>query len=130
MRKHPATDLPTTALRGWRASWWSLVLFIALFRGLVPHAALAGALMPGDPAQAWCSPRLEATDLGGAAALSTVLDNAHDCVCAGSGDSALPTGVAASPQAGAGDARPLPAARSTTPRRLVRPPPARGPPAV
>ena len=47
---------PQQLLTGWRSQAWSLVLFVALLRGLVPPAALAALLDDGRPPLAYCAP--------------------------------------------------------------------------
>ncbi|MES2682776.1 MAG: hypothetical protein V4650_04595 [Pseudomonadota bacterium] len=114
-------------LRGWRARLWAWVLFVALFRGLIPHAALASVMMDGNPALLWCAPgssALAETKSGG------VMAAAHDCACASSGDGGLPLGRQAIPASQAGQ----PQALLLQPQRIAatqwRLPPARGPPAL
>jgi hypothetical protein len=75
---------PTRSLGCWRSQAWSLVLFLALLRGLVPHAVLAAALDDGDPRLRWCAPGVAAPVEGfdPAAALA-----AHaQCACAPAAD--------------------------------------------
>jgi len=117
------------ALAGWRANVWALALFVALFKGLIPHAALAAALMQGNPALLWCAPGSS----GATVADKTSQDmpgSTHACVCASAGEAMLLPGKVG----------PLPTAHiqheslqslrtaALVPRLL--PPPARGPPAV
>ena len=75
-----------TSLRGWRSQAWSLVLFVALLRGLVPHAALAALLDDGRPQLAYCAP---GKALPGAAA-EALAAHGH-CVCAPAGESLSPS---------------------------------------
>ena len=117
------------ALKGWRARAWAWVLFLALFKGLVSHAALASVLMQGDPALVWCAPGLpsasgESTAMGGMSAAS------HACVCASAGDGGLPfESVGVLPRSASHDLPPvLPNANLVAQRPL--PPPARGPPVL
>lgn len=112
-----------TSLRGWRSRAWGLVLFVALLRGLVPHAALAALLDDGRPQLAYCAP---GKVVPGAAA-EALAAHGH-CVCAPAGES-LSTAVVLFVRA-----QPVPVAMPLA-RSLVRPaeqtPPirlARGPP--
>ncbi|MDP3857199.1 MAG: hypothetical protein Q8Q73_05465 [Stagnimonas sp.] len=113
---------PQQHLAGWRSRAWSLVLFVALLRGLLPHAALAGLLDDGSPQLAWCAP-------GKTAPGATDARTAHlQCICAPSGEAtispawisvlALPS---ASPDRGTVLPAPVPLAHALTLR-------ARGPP--
>lgn len=79
-----------TSLRGWRSQAWSLVLFVALLRGLVPHAALAALLDDGRPQLAYCAP---GKALPGASA-EALAAHGH-CVCAPAGESLSPVAGAA-----------------------------------
>lgn len=118
----PTRNAP--ALRAWRARAWAWVLFIALCKGLIPHAALASVVMDGSPALFWCAPGSGAASEAAPGMSST----AHDCVCASIGDGALPLGAIelrpAAPVA-------LPQIASLPPvfaAARLRLPPARGPP--
>lgn len=118
-----------TALKGWRARAWAWVLFLALFKGLVPHAALASVLMQGDPALVWCAPGLpgaagEGKAAGGMSAAQ------HACVCASAGDGALPSGSAEALPRSAAHGEPQASLRSTVLALRALPPPARGPPVL
>jgi hypothetical protein len=79
-----------TSLHGWRSRAWSLVLFVALLRGLVPHAALAALLDDGRPQLAYCA---QGKAVPGAAA-EALAAHAH-CVCAPAGESLSPTAALA-----------------------------------
>ena len=72
---------PSQYLTGWRSQAWGLVLFVALLRGLLPHAALAGLLDNGNPEPAWCAPG----KLPPGEAKALVAHAA--CVCAPAGES-------------------------------------------
>ena len=65
-----------TPFTGWRSQAWSLVLFVALLRGLLPHAALAALINDGRPELAYCAP-------GKAVGSASAALGAHaQCVCA------------------------------------------------
>lgn len=122
----PSLHRPSsTALQGWRARLWAWVFFAALLKGLVPHAALAAALMTGEPSLSWCAP---GTAAEGANSQRANGASEHSCVCASGFDAAaVGDGLAFQP----GDTAPLAVAptriaRSSAAHRL---PPARGPPA-
>ncbi|MES2883432.1 MAG: hypothetical protein V4709_01405 [Pseudomonadota bacterium] len=118
-----------SALKGWRARAWAWVLFIALFKGLVPQAALASVLMQGDPALVWCAPGLPSVS-GDGKAVGGMSAAGHACVCASAGDGALPLlPVEALPRSAAHD-QPQASPRSTLLAQPPLPPPARGPPAL
>lgn len=68
-------------LTGWRSQAWALVLFVALLRGLLPHAALAGLLDNGNPELAWCAPGKAPPGEDRALAAHAA------CVCAPAGES-------------------------------------------
>lgn len=124
---HP--PVAATALKGWRARAWAWVLFLALFKGLVPHAALASVLMQGDPALVWCAPGLPSAG-GESKAMGGVSAAAHACVCASAGDGALPTeSLAALPRSAEHD-QPQASPLSTVLALRSLPPPARGPPVL
>lgn len=77
-------SLPTRRLTGWRCQAWSLLLFSALLRGLVPHAALAAVLDDGSPRLSWCAP-----GAGGPSQpvdLAATLAAHAQCACATAGD--------------------------------------------
>lgn len=121
--------LQAPVLKGWRARVWAWVLFVALLKGLIPHAALASALMSGDPALVWCALGAQSS-AGEAKATGGMSAAAHSCVCASSGDAAMPlvrSSDATAPRTHA------PALRQpdlvVVTQRLL-PPPARGPPAL
>ena len=116
------------ALQGWRARAWAWVLFLALFKGLIPHAALASVMMDGSPALLWCAPGAGSQVEGKPGAAMTAA--AHDCVCASSADSAAPPKPAAVPTALALNAQPLRPLNSLLAVSQQRLPPARGPPAL
>lgn len=124
----PAIAANTHALKGWRARAWAWVLFVALLKGLIPHAALASVVMNGDPALVWCASGAAATGEGkttggmGAAA--------HDCVCAAAGDGALPQGGAALSPIVAAHQLPQPTLQTAAEARKFLSPPARGPPTL
>jgi hypothetical protein len=86
--KPDAHSSPQTALRGWRARAWAWVLFIALLKGLVPHAALAAMNAGSDPTAVLCTPALATgvIDVQAEHAASQMAGHAH-CLCA-SGDAA------------------------------------------
>ena len=116
--------LNPTALQGWRARAWAWVLFVALCKGLIPHAALASVVMDGSPALVWCAPGTTATSEAAPGMSST----AHDCVCASAGDGALPLSGVEWPALTLASPTPqtwLPLAFAAERLRL---PPARGPP--
>ena len=121
-----AADLP---LQGWRARLWAWVLFVALFKGLVPHAALASALMEASPALIWCAPGASSAvaDVPSTSSMGLL---AHACVCASASDGGVPlsrTAVSFPPVVQAQVAL----HRGDAPARtLGRLPPARGPPQV
>lgn len=125
-----STERPSTnaaALSGWRARAWAWVLFVALFKGLIPHAALASVMMDGNPALVWCAPGSQSA-AGEAKAASVMAD--HSCICASAGDSSPPPVRMAAPfAAGAHNATSQPQHLAVAPQRLL-PPPARGPPTV
>jgi len=117
----------SSALKGWRARAWAWVLFLALFKGLIPHAALAAVTMAGDPALVWCAPGSPVVEGKAANAMAAT---AHACVCASAGDAALPPGLGAAPQAvSTADSLPSILHTAASPQRLL-PPPARGPPTL
>lgn len=115
----------STTLQGWRARLWAWVFFAALLKGLIPHAALAAALMTGEPSLSWCAPGAT-TESGTAQRAGSVGE--HSCVCASGFDAAdVGGGLAFQP----GDSAPPVIAppriaRASATHRL---PPARGPPA-
>lgn len=118
-----------TTVRGWRAHAWAWVLFLALFKGLVPHAALAAALMPGGPALLWCAPGKAPIDDRSAAAETPA--SAQHCVCAtfgGDAASGLPE-PALRPEAAAHEQLALAAVHSVAEHTLWLPP-VRGPPSA
>jgi len=78
---------PQQPLTGWRSQAWSLVLFVALLRGLLPHAALAGLLDNGNPQLAWCAPGKAPVGQ-----LSTPAAHAA-CVCAPAGEALTTSGL-------------------------------------
>jgi len=116
------------ALRGWRAELWAWVLFAALLKGLIPHAALAAVMMPGTPVLSWCAPGLAPANTDELASGIDRSSTSQHCVCALAGDGVLPM-VSMHWLAGQDhDAlwlRPLQTAHPRTQRWL---PPARGPP--
>ena len=117
------------ALGGWRARVWAWVLFAALFKGLIPHAALASVLMQGDPALLWCAPGTPGTAAAGKAS-DEMAGAEHACVCASAGEATLlpgKPGLLPTDRAQADPQRLIHTA-AFTPRLL--PPPARGPPAL
>lgn len=82
-----STRPPQSPLAGWRSQAWSLVLFVALLRGLLPHAALAGLLDNGNPQLAWCAP-------GKAPASPVSAPATHAaCVCAPAGEALATSGL-------------------------------------
>ena len=115
----------TAALSGWRAQLWAWVLFVALFRGLIPHAALASAVMDGDPALVWCAPGAGAVQ---GKAVSSLMGAVHDCVCASAGDGAMPLGHVIQSIHSAAPGLALPSQAPALAAHQVLPPPARGPP--
>ena len=122
----PNPVVKTPPLRGWRARLWAWVLFVALFKGLVPHAALASVMMDGSPALLWCAPGTPGQAEAGGAKMAA----AHDCVCASSGDGALPLPGSAIPAAEAGQSQGLTRQPPWIAAAQWRLPPARGPPSV
>lgn len=86
MNRHPQFN----SLRGWRSQAWSLVLFVALLRGLVPHAALAALLDDGRPQLAYCAPGKAVPK----AAAEAMAAHGH-CVCAPAGEALSPTAASA-----------------------------------
>lgn len=87
----PSRRPAQTALRGWRARVWAWVLFAALLKGLVPHAALASMVMGNDPAAVLCSPSLSngVLDAKAEQASSQMAGHAH-CLCANGDATGLP----------------------------------------
>lgn len=118
--------LNAAALRGWRAHAWAWVLFIALCKGLIPHAALASVVMDDSPALVWCAPGAGTASEG----TSSMSSMAHGCVSASAGDGALPLGGIELLVAAA--SLPLPSAvlRPAFVTDRLRLPPARGPPLI
>lgn len=125
---YPPKAPALTTVRGWRARAWAWVLFLALFKGLVPHAALAAALMPGGPALLWCAPgkdRIEDRSAGAETPAS-----AQHCVCATFSDaSSTATDLAPPPPACRHEALEVTATAPTDRPSLWLPPP-RGPPSA
>jgi hypothetical protein len=120
---------PSNTLRGWRARVWAWVFFVALLKGLIPHAALAAVVMGGDPAAVLCAPALGngAVNAGAEAAASQMASHGH-CLCASMGDGAPPQ-VPLAP--GFLTAQPARVLRSVAVAAVccdTRLPPARGPP--
>lgn len=126
-----STSAPTTAtaLKGWRARAWAWVLFLALFKGLVPHAALASVLMQGDPALVWCAPGLPGAG-GESKAAGNMSAAQHACVCASAGDGALPLKMVDALPRSAAHGQPQASLHSTVLALRPLPPPARGPPVL
>lgn len=90
MSKQPPPS-KSSAIRSWRAQVWAWVLFAALLKGLVPHAALASLAMSGDPLLTWCAPGSKA-GRGEQPATGQAIAQVH-CVCASMADGALPVPV-------------------------------------
>jgi len=114
-------------LQGWRAHAWAWVLFAALVKGLIPHAALAGAVMTGDPALVWCAPGKVAGS-SEAGASGAIAGAEHGCVCAASGDGGVLPGHTVSPLAPTVVLKPQPLLLAAASKLRPWPPPARGPP--
>lgn len=121
----PSAPAISHALRGWRARAWAWVLFAALVKGLIPHAALASVAMQGDPALIWCAPGAGAIEMAGGMSAS-----AHDCVCASASDGAPSLAVHEQATAGNRHQQALPLQRVAVAERRLLPPPARGPPTL
>ena len=75
---------------------WSLLLFVALLRGLVPHTALAALVDDGSPQLRWCAPTPGSPPASGADLAAAFAAHA-DCVCAPAADLLGPAPVAALP---------------------------------
>lgn len=125
---HPPKAPALTTVRGWRARAWAWVLFLALFKGLVPHAALAAALMPGGPALLWCAPGKERIDDRSAGAETPA--SAQHCVCATFGDAAGAVTPPALPPLLSGHERMAVATPVLVARQTLWLPPVRGPPSA
>ena len=120
---HAPAPTSQPGLKGWRARLWAWVLFAALLKGLIPHAALAAGMMSGDPALLWCAPGK------GVAGMPAAAEPPHDCVCAPSSAEGTGHETALSPRPVAQHAA-HPSAAGTTPASpRTRPPPSCGPPA-
>ncbi|ROH91722.1 hypothetical protein ED208_04870 [Stagnimonas aquatica] len=118
-----STRPDSTSLRGWRSQAWGLVLFVALLRGLVPHAALAALLDDGRPQLAYCAP---GKAVPGAAAEAMA---AHaQCVCAPAGESLSPVAGAALAASPAAPEAPLALTAVRPPQQTSPIRRARGPP--
>ena len=117
------------ALNGWRARAWAWVLFLALFKGLIPHAALAGVLMRGDPALVWCAPGSPAVSSEGKSS-ATMPGEAHACVCAAAADGALPVDPSAALYARMATVQPLAVSAIALDAQRLWLPPVRGPPTL
>lgn len=117
------------ALGGWRARVWAWVLFVALLKGLIPHAALASALMQGDPTLVWCAPGLPAVAGEGKAA-GEMSSAAHACVCASTDEVTLLPGKVGPLPGGNTHESSQHANRTAVIAQRLLPPPARGPPAL
>ena len=75
---------------------WSLLLFVALLRGLVPHAALAALVDDGSPELRWCAPT-PGSPPASAADLAAAFAAHSDCACAPASDLLGPPPAAALP---------------------------------
>ena len=75
---------------------WSLVLFVALLRGLVPHTALAALVDDGGPPLRWCAPTPGSPPAPGADLAAAFAAHAG-CVCAPAADLLGPAPVAVLP---------------------------------
>lgn len=124
----PALKPQCPALAGWRAQVWALALFVALFKGLIPHAALAAALMQGAPALPWCAPGSAGAEA--ASNTSEEMGSTHACVCAAAGEATLLPGKLGPLPTARGQHEPLRALHTAALISPLRLPPARGPPAV
>lgn len=129
MTSRTAPTQPPAALCGWRARVWSGVLFMALLKGLIPHAALASALMQGTPALVWCAPGLAAAT-GESKAAVEMSGASHACVCAFAGDGALLPGKVGPTPSGSTHDQPLARTHSAAIAKRLLLPPVRGPPAL
>lgn len=125
---HPSKAPALTTVRGWRARAWAWVLFLALFKGLVPHAALAAALNPGGPALLWCAPGKERIDDRSAGAETPA--SAQHCVCATFGDASGAVTAQALPPLLLGHERTAMAPPAPVAQRALWLPPVRGPPSA
>ncbi|MDO9451808.1 MAG: hypothetical protein Q7J29_03015 [Stagnimonas sp.] len=117
------------ALNGWRARVWAWVLFLALFKGLIPHAALASVLMRGEPALVWCAPGAAAISSEGKSSAS-LPGELHACVCAAAADGALPSDPSAAVYGRMAPVQPSAVAAIASDAQPVWLPPVRGPPAL
>ncbi len=101
------------------------MLFVALFKGLVPHAAIASVVMQGATGVVWCAPGGSTT----AAAADAQTAMTEGCLCANAGDGAMPL-LAQAAAAALKPAVQVPSVRAARPGvSRVWLPPARGPPA-
>lgn len=121
---HPNSIMP---LYGWRAKAWAWVLFLALFKGLVPHAALAAAIHSGDPTAIFCNPSKTAEDRADAAASGKTMPSMGVCICASGFNAPLAAPVLLAVDAEAESCAFHAAVRATL-GTVTRPPPACGPP--
>lgn len=117
----------SAVLKGWRAQIWAWVLFVALFRGLIPHAAIASVVMDGNPALLWCAPGSGSVE---SKAASVGMGAAHDCVCASAGDGAMPLRRVLLPTLAGVRQQSQSSFQNEATTQRVLPPPARGPPSL
>jgi len=125
---HPSKAPTQITVRGWRARAWAWVLFLALFKGLVPHAALAAALMPGGPALLWCAPGKNPVEDRSAGAEAPA--SAQHCVCATFGDASGAVTAHALPPLRFGHERMAVASPAPVAQQALWLPPVRGPPSA
>ena len=125
---HAPAPTSQPGLKGWRARLWAWVLFAALLKGLIPHAALAAVLMHGDPAALLCAPGASAGKTGAQASVAQGSTHAP-CVCAAMGDGALPPACAPVLRVAGAQRVEVPAPALSLARIPAHLPPARGPPA-